>query len=359
MTSAAGHPAAVTLLKLGGSLLTDKTGVEAVRPAVLARLAAEIAEGVAGGVSGGASVGGSAGSSVGGGAGSNADGSVGGSAGGGVGGGSTSAGGGARGRPPAAGSAFGGTSSGGGGEAGAVAASISGCTGLVVGHGSGSFGHVAARRYGLAGGVQHPDQLPGVSLTQERAAALHRQVTAALAAAGLHPFSLAPSSSMVAVGGQPTGFDPEPLLLALDLGLLPVVYGDIVLDRRQGVAICSTERLFEVLAAAVAERGVRVARVIWLGETDGVYDGGGRTLPSLGPDDLDQLGAALGGAAGSDVTGGMRLRVETALALAHRGIPSLIANGTTPGLLAAALRGEAVPGTEVRASEAAPASVGP
>ena len=30
-------------LKLGGSLITDKTGVEAARPAVLARLAAEIA----------------------------------------------------------------------------------------------------------------------------------------------------------------------------------------------------------------------------------------------------------------------------------------------------------------------------
>ena len=41
------RPAEVTLLKLGGSLLTEKTEVDAVRPAVLARLAAEIAESAA------------------------------------------------------------------------------------------------------------------------------------------------------------------------------------------------------------------------------------------------------------------------------------------------------------------------
>jgi hypothetical protein len=35
--------------------------------------------------------------------------------------------------------------------------------------------------------------------------------------------------------------------------------------------------------------------------------------------------------------------------LAARGIPSFIANGTVPGLLAEALRGNAVPGTEVPA----------
>ncbi|HUP43640.1 MAG TPA: glutamate 5-kinase, partial [Thermoanaerobaculia bacterium] len=59
--------------------------------------------------------------------------------------------------------------------------------------------------------------------------------------------------------------------------------------------------------------------------------------------------AAAGGAAGTDVTGGMRHRLETALALARRGIPSLIFDGAAPGRLAAALRGEAVPGTRIEA----------
>jgi isopentenyl phosphate kinase len=116
------------------------------------------------------------------------------------------------------------------------------------------------------------------------------------------------------------------------------------------VAICSTERLLELLARELPAHGTRVRRVLWLGETDGVYDAVGRTVERLAAGDLarhGELRGAIGAAAGTDVTGGMLHRVETALALAARGIPSLIANGTTPGLLAAALRGEPVRGTEV------------
>jgi len=297
-----GTPSEVTLVKLGGSLLTDKSAVDAVRPAVLARLAAEIAEIAASAASAAIST-------------------------------SAAAAAGAAGARAAA------------GEAPAPA--------LVLAHGSGSFGHVAARRHGLAAGLRDRGQLPGVSLTQERAAALHWQVCAALAAAGLLPFSLAPSSSVVAAGGRPLAIAVEPLLLALAHGLLPVLYGDVVLDRRQGVAICSTERLFELLASELPAQGVRVRRVLWLGETDGVYDAAGRTLPRLDAGEWarrEELRRAIGGAAGTDVTGGMLHRVETALALAARGIPSLIANGTTPGLLAAALRGEPVPGTVIEAA---------
>jgi len=304
-------PSEVTLLKLGGSLLTEKTAVDAIRPTVLARLAAEIAE-VAHANSWAPAA-----------------------------------------ETPAVGAP--GTASAANAGSWAPADAAPGSPGarraaLVLAHGSGSFGHVAARRHGIAGGLRGAGQLPGVSLTQERAAALHWQVCAALAAAGLHPFSLAPSSSVVTAGGRPLGIALEPLLLALARGLLPVLYGDVVMDREQGVAICSTERLFELLARELPAHGVRVRRVLWLGETDGVYDAAGRTLDRLAAGDLARQGelrGAIGAAAGADVTGGMLHRVETALALAARGIPSLIANGTTPGLLAAALRGEPVHGTEV------------
>jgi len=332
------RPSEVTLLKLGGSLLTEKTGVDAVRPGVLARLAAEIAESAT--MDGGP-------------AGAGADAGRGGEAAGAT--GAPGVAGGAGGAAASAAVAPGGAA---GPETGARAAAGPGAPGprhaaggaLVLAHGSGSFGHVAARRHGIAAGLRDAGQLPGVSLTQERAAALHWQVCAALAAAGLHPFSLAPSSSVVAARGRPLTIAVEPLLLALARGLLPVLYGDVVMDREQGVAICSTERLFELLARELPAHGMRVRRVLWLGETDGVYDAEGRTMDRLAAGDLalrGELRGAIGTAAGTDVTGGMLHRVETALALAARGIPSLIANGTTPGLLAAALRGEPVRGTEV------------
>ncbi len=226
---------------------------------------------------------------------------------------------------------------------------------LIVGHGSGSFGHVAAAQYRLAAGLEigTAEQLPGISLTQERAAALHWQVMTELLAAGALPFSIAPSSALVTTGAQPAAFADEPLLLALERGLLPVLYGDVVLDREQGVAICSTERLFILLAERLRERGIEVRRALWLGETAGVWDGEGGVIPRLSRADLAAMGGAIGAAAGTDVTGGMRHRVETALALADLGIPSLILDGREPGLLERALAGETVPGTVIGKPSAA------
>jgi isopentenyl phosphate kinase len=229
----------------------------------------------------------------------------------------------------------------------ARAAAASAPVRLIVGHGSGSFGHVAAARYQLGSGLVRPDQLPGVSLTQERAAALHRQVVAELLAAGALPYSIAPSSALVTSGGEPVDFLAEPLLLALGRGLLPVLYGDVVLDREQGVAICSTERLFTLLARRLPERGIAIRRVLWLGKTAGVWDGEGRTIPRLTRAACTGMEETIGAAAGTDVTGGMRHRVETALDLADLGIPSLILDGREPGLLERALAGDAVPGTAI------------
>jgi|SRR6185369_15523814 len=219
---------------------------------------------------------------------------------------------------------------------------------LIVGHGSGSFGHVAAKRFGIAQGIHDTGQLPGVPLTQQKAAALHRIVTAALSAAGALPFSIAPSSCVVAASGRPVEINDEPLVLALGAGLLPVVYGDVVTDRDWGVSICSTERLFDLLARRLPSRGIAIRRALWLGETDGVYDDQGVTLPRIAADSFEEARKAIGAPAGTDVTGGMLHRVETALGLARLGIPSSILNGLRPGVLAAALEGKPAQGTEVQ-----------
>jgi isopentenyl phosphate kinase len=218
---------------------------------------------------------------------------------------------------------------------------------LILGHGSGSFGHVAARESGIAQGLRSPEQLPGISRTQGRAAALHHILIEALLKAGALPYSIAPSSCLISDGGRPVELAADPLLLALDHGLLPVLYGDVVMDRAWGVSICSTEKVFEIGARTLLDHGHTIRRALWLGETDGLYDAGGRTVPRISAGDFERAAGAIGAPAGTDVTGGMLHRVETALALARLGIPSLLANGLTPGLLERAVRGEEVPGTEV------------
>lgn len=224
---------------------------------------------------------------------------------------------------------------------------------VVLGHGSGSFGHVAAARHGIAVGLRAGEEgtqaraarLAGAAETQSRAAALHRLVLDALAAAGVPAWSVAPSSMLVTAGGDPAATCAEPVARALAAGLLPVVYGDVVTDRRQGIAIASTETVFLALAAALPEYGWPPAEALWLGDTPGVYDDAGRPLATLTPAEAARL--APGGSAGTDVTGGMAHRVQATLRLAAAGIPSTIADGRTPGLLAAHLATGTSPGTRI------------
>ena len=218
---------------------------------------------------------------------------------------------------------------------------------LLVGHGSGSFGHPPAAEHDLRHGTEGDEQRLGLSRTQRRAAELHRRVVEALVAAGVPGFSVVPSSAAVAEDGRVADFAGEPLMRALGGGYVPVVYGDVMMDRTRGSTIASTEAVFLHLASLLEDTGWRVDRALWLGSTDGVLDREGRPLPRIdrGPD--GGLPNAVEGSAATDVTGGMRHRVETALRMAALGVPSWIGDGRRPGTLRRALVGEMQGGTRV------------
>jgi isopentenyl phosphate kinase len=228
----------------------------------------------------------------------------------------------------------------------AEVARAAGARRILLGHGSGSFGHAAASRHGLNDGPVGRRALPGIADTQDRAAQLHRLVITALRAAGARPFSLAPSSFLTARAGRPGAPRIEPLERALELGLLPVVFGDVLLDREWGACIGSTETVLLALARSLRRSGWALRRAVWLGATDGVYDRSGRTIRRLEPRELPAVLAGVDDAAGTDVTGGIRLRLSTAASLARLGVTSHIVDGTAPGVLEQALRGRAV-GTRV------------
>jgi len=220
---------------------------------------------------------------------------------------------------------------------------------MIVGHGSGSFGHAAAARYRLDEPVRSREQVAGVSRTQIEARRLNDRVVDALDRAGLKPYVLAPSSFIVARDGNPSRVRVEPVSRALDLGLLPVVFGDVVMDASRGASICSTEAVFLALARRLIRSGHRVRRAVWLGETDGVYDDRGETVATLTPEAWRRVRRHVGGAAATDVTGGMALRVRTALQLARLGVESRILDGRVSSNVVEAVRGRPVPGTRVPA----------
>lgn len=225
---------------------------------------------------------------------------------------------------------------------------------LVLGHGSGSFGHQAAQRRGTRAGLspqvteeERRRYWRGFAEVAYRAAELHHLVMEALYHAGLPALSFPPSALMRREADGRISCADRTLRAALHVGLVPVVYGDVVFDARQGGSILSTEEVFEVLA-----RRLRPQRILLAGLEAGVWaDFPRRTqlIPLITPQSFPQVRAALSGALSVDVTGGMASKVEWMLNLA-RSLPGLrifLFSAIDPLQLEAAFREQAA-GTWIR-----------
>jgi|YNPBryunderm2012_1023409.scaffolds.fasta_scaffold15583_2 isopentenyl phosphate kinase len=224
---------------------------------------------------------------------------------------------------------------------------------LLVGHGSGSFGHAAAQRYGTRAGVRDAAGWRGFAEVSVAAARLNRIVADALHDAGLPVISFCPSASARCRDGRLVYLDTAPIRAALDSGLLPLVMGDVAFDTARGGTIISTEEVFAYLAQEMP-----VTHVLLAGETEGVYtrfpptQGQDAVIQRITPREWDGLRAGVGGARGADVTGGMAAKVRDmlALAMAHPTITVRIFSGLAAGSVLAALRGERL-GTEIVATD--------
>lgn len=225
---------------------------------------------------------------------------------------------------------------------------------LVIGHGSGSFGHVPASEYHTRDGLP-PKATPlthrerdeteenywkGFAEVWYQASALNRFVMKALHKAEVRSMSLPPASSVISSTGQVSVWETTPLRMALSAGIVPVIHGDVVFDEVHGGTILSTEDLFAHLARALSPD-----RILLAGLEAAVWeDFPARTkkIEKITPDSFEEISAGVGKAAGADVTGGMESKVKQMLRLVQE-IPGLtvqVFSGEEPGNLVRALSGE-------------------
>jgi isopentenyl phosphate kinase len=211
---------------------------------------------------------------------------------------------------------------------------------MILGHGSGSFGHIPASRYGTRLGVRSSDEWAGFSRVWQEAAALNRLVMEALLRAEIPAVAFPPSAALVAQDGSPQSWELGPLKLALQAGLLPVVYGDVVFDTLRGGTILSTEDLFDHLARLLQPQVILLAGIepgVWAD-----YPVCSKVVGEIGPQFLKEGVENLQGSAFTDVTGGMRSKVSLSLDLVQT-IPGLqvwIFSGLEPGNVYSALCGQ-------------------
>lgn len=230
---------------------------------------------------------------------------------------------------------------------------------LVIGHGAGSFGHVAASEYKTRDGFPRPSPLAhrerdtteenywnGFAEVWFQASSLNRYVMEALHKTSLRTIALPPSSSVIASSGQVSVWETTPIRMALAAGIVPVIFGDVVFDEVRGGTILSTENLFAFLAKALHPE-----RILLAGLEDAVWEdfpARTRKIERITPQSFEEIKHGVGKSAAADVTGGMEAKVKEMLELVqdNPGLRVQIFSGTDPGNLIRALAGELL-GTEI------------
>lgn len=213
---------------------------------------------------------------------------------------------------------------------------------LIIGHGSGSFGHFEANEHNTINGVATIEQWQGFASVNRIAGELNFYVASAFADKGIPIFRVQPSASVIAREGIIQNMEIQPIIRAVDNGLVPLVYGDVAFDEALGGTIVSTETVFRYLTSKLP-----VKRILLLGEVDGVYDEKGKIIPHITPKNFDKIRTALKGSDGVDVTGGMSSKVQDMLQLAIQApYPDVyILNGKVKNRVSDALLGKEIVGT--------------
>lgn len=225
---------------------------------------------------------------------------------------------------------------------------------LVIGHGSGSFGHVAASEYHTRDGV-FPRSSPLIHRERDKteenywkgfaevwyqASALNRFLMKALHKMKIPALALPPSANVIASDGKVSIWETTSISMALAAGMVPVIYGDVTFDEIRGGTILSTEDLFEHLARALGPERILLAGLeaaVWED-----FPARTRRVETITPQTFSEISEGVGKAAGADVTGGMESKVTQMLELVRQN-PELrvqIFSGVEPGNIVRALTGE-------------------
>jgi isopentenyl phosphate kinase len=213
---------------------------------------------------------------------------------------------------------------------------------LVIGHGSGSYGHSVAHQFGTREGVFTLHGWNGFFQVWQAARELNLIVIEECHQVGLPIIPFPISSSAISSGKKITNWGTGPLLAALEHRLIPLVYGDVIFDEILGGTIISTEEIFFYLLNVLQPEKIILAGIepgIWQD-----FPAQERIIHEITPKTFPVISKHLSGALAKDVTGGMLSKVETMLSVVTQ-YPDMeiqIFSGLNEGNITRAILGETV-----------------
>ncbi len=217
---------------------------------------------------------------------------------------------------------------------------------LIVVHGGGSFGHPWAKEHKIKEGYQHPSQVEWFTKIHQAMLELNKLVVDALIRNNIAAFSISPSSCITTKAGRIQTFYDNTITRLLQIGFVPVLFGDTVLDSELGFTILSGDQL-----AAALSLKFKAKSVIFGVDVDGLFSADPKTnrkaqlvhritLPKLKTSIKNVEEAKV-----SDVTGGMLGKILELKCAIDASVKASIVNATVEDNIYKALRGERVIGT--------------
>ncbi|MGZ4915488.1 MAG: isopentenyl phosphate kinase [Halobacteriota archaeon] len=191
---------------------------------------------------------------------------------------------------------------------------------LVLVHGAGSFGHPQAVKY-LSEGFS----ALGVWKTHAAVCLLNTRFVNALQSENVPALPIHPLDHVVVSHGKIVEFSMVALQLMLENDIVPVIHGDVVMDKSRRFSILSGDQLITYLARIMRPHKIGVGT-----DVDGVLYKG-KTIRHLTPVSFETYRAGITGSDNIDVTGGMLRKVSELIDLAKLGIESQVFDATKEG----------------------------
>ena len=180
-------------------------------------------------------------------------------------------------------------------------------------HGAGSYAHILAKDYKVVNGfvseLSQDFQMSGVSKIRASMQRLHQIIIDEAEKQNINMFSLPISSTMVTSGQTEEELFIKPYRRALELGFVPISYGDMTLDTTEsGFIVVSGDRIIKLLAEHFDEYNIRV---IFGSDVDGLFNkdpskySDATLIEHIEINNIKKWLNVAGESAGIDVTGGM------------------------------------------------------
>jgi len=221
---------------------------------------------------------------------------------------------------------------------------------IILIHGGGSFGHPLAKKYSLSDGknASVENQVLGLAETHEAMNRFNSIIINKFIEKKVPALSIQASSIFIKKNGKTILNSIEQTESCLNLNIIPILYGDIIIDTNYSFSIISGDDIALELCRNLKE--YNVSKVIYAMETDGIWvndeEVGNALCQEIKSDDLDSINLA-NLTNKIDVTGGIKGKISSIKKLCECNVQVQLINGLKHKYILKALKNQDLECTKV------------